>query len=262
MKKLYLLFLLLIFSCNNETLDTQEEASCDGGTFVGRVVLTTQAEVNEFGSNCYTKIDGSLRLGITSTWEDLDIVDLSPLSSLTEIYSTDEEYGFGGRLLVHLKNLPSLYGLHNITSVGSLNIAYCFELTDFSGLNSLKKIGRFPEIENWTGSQTLIIRANPKLASLDGLNNLESVAKDVMIFANPNLQNINALENLIEVKGVFTTQGTIASTSAMISTGNVELDNLCGLQNLIVNGTYGDIVISGNAFNPTIENIRDGNCSQ
>ena len=86
MKNLTLLILstILLFSCNNESIDSQEPP-CDNGTFVGAVILKTQQDVNDFGALCYSKIDGYLLLFDED--ESIDkILDLSPLNSLTEIF--------------------------------------------------------------------------------------------------------------------------------------------------------------------------------
>lgn len=62
MKKAIYLFLIIfsVYNCEEESANQSEEQACDNGTYVGAVVLTTQQEVDNFGSMCYTKIDGSL----------------------------------------------------------------------------------------------------------------------------------------------------------------------------------------------------------
>jgi hypothetical protein len=45
--------------------------------------------------------------------------------------------------------------------------------------------------------------------------------------------------------------------------GNTVLINLCGIKPLIdANGLKGSYSVSDNAYNPTIINIGNGNCSQ
>lgn len=277
MKKLTLLFLtpFILFNCNNESIDEQENAcTIENGTFVGGVVLFTQQGVNDFGALCYSKIDGVLQLGLM--WRENDIVDLSPLSSLTEV--------FNGRLRIHATNLTSLYGLHNLTSIGGLFIFNSHGLTDLSGFESLTNIGGGPiqglDIRYNTSLQSLkglnnirtlasentypiIIGINPSLNSLIDLSNLETIDTGLTIGANPNLTSLDGLENLVMINGRFKT--SIINFPISISggmSGNSNLTSYCALQNLFTNGSYGEVDISLNAYNPTVQDIIDGNCSQ
>src|SRR5210317_2566247 len=99
MNRLIPLFVLslLLWSCNNEAV---VEQVCDNGTYVGNVRLLTQQEVDDFGAMCYSKIEGNLILG--ENWDfDNNILDLSPLSSLTEIYQgIDDPSIFGGSIQI------------------------------------------------------------------------------------------------------------------------------------------------------------------
>src|SRR5690606_23675544 len=49
----------------------KDEAACDGGVFKGDVSLSTQEEINEFGSKCYTGINGNLKIDIHDQLLDL-----------------------------------------------------------------------------------------------------------------------------------------------------------------------------------------------
>ncbi len=247
MKKLYLLFLLLIFSCNNETLDTQEEAACDGGTYVGNVSLTTQAEVNDFGSNCYTKIEGSLYIGEEHV--DSDILDLSPLESVTNV---------SGYLSVFAMNLPNLRGLHNVAKAGSLTIRGCDELVDLSGLESLTTIHDGVENKGF-----FFLMRNSSLESLRGVENLQIIESIFQFGLNNKLTNLDHLSSLREVGSIMSKSNCYyTSVDAFDGCGNEMLSDFCGLRNLLMEGTYGDIVIDKNLYNPTVEDIIDGNCSQ
>jgi hypothetical protein len=41
---------------------TNFKEECDGGTYQGNVLLQSQTDVDEFGTNCYTAIKGNLRI--------------------------------------------------------------------------------------------------------------------------------------------------------------------------------------------------------
>ena len=91
----------------------------------GDVTLSTQAEVNSFTGTSvtgYLKISGS------------DIVDLSPLSTLTSV---------GGYLGIRSNSsLTSLDGLSALTSVGGdMFVYYNDVLTNLDGLSALSSVG-------------------------------------------------------------------------------------------------------------------------
>ncbi|MCB0462469.1 MAG: hypothetical protein KDC81_07180 [Flavobacteriaceae bacterium] len=252
MKKITFLFLvvLLIVSCENESVTQPEEQTCDNGTYVGNVFLSTQQEVDEFGAMCYTKIEG--RLQISERGLDDDIIDLTPLSSLTEVYP--------GRIRIHANNLTSLNGFQNITKLGGLYVHSCNALIDLSGLENLISIGG---AEGYF--QELHIEENNSLINLNGLNNLQET-NGLVIVSNPSLESLDGLENLAST---FTSNYYIGIDIGVFNThiGVIPQPNLsdfCALQNLFSNGTFNPnlIRIQQNSYNPTVQDIIDGNCSQ
>lgn len=95
-------------------------------TFVGNVVLTTQAEVDAF-ITCYSVIDGNLTISGTG------VTDLSNLSNLEEIT---------GNLEIQSAGLSNLAGLDNLTAVGgSATFFYNPFLTSLDGLDALGSVG-------------------------------------------------------------------------------------------------------------------------
>lgn len=157
MKKLVqLLFLVFIVSCssdnNNDNIIIYPEKIYEGSAF-----LTSQAQVNEFGSHNYTHITGYVIIfQAYGTNENYPINDLSPLQSIRHI----------GKELDIKSNpeLSSLQGLNSLESVGKeLTIYQNPELLNLQGLNSLESVGR------------LMIYQNPDLRSLSGLDNLTQI---------------------------------------------------------------------------------------
>lgn len=258
-----ILIAFLCFGCNNELVEESLEATCDGGTFVGYVSLLSQQEVNDFAAMCYSKIDGGLNIGYWLNSEN-DITDLSGLSTITEIYTSNYEVEFGhwGLLSVSAGNLTSLDGLQNIRSVGWLRLIGNNGLTDFTGLNSLEAIA--------APRTRLFIWSNPNLESFNGLENLKTIGdqdgfSEISIHGNHSLQNIDALSGLNEVYGDLDF-GRLCGDVATWYCYNMNLNDYCGLQNLFTNGIYGNFQTSsgpdGNNFTPTIQDIIDGNCAQ
>ena len=297
----FILVTLLLWSCTNEAVDQiPEEQACDNGTFVGRVFLTTQQEVNDFGDLCYTKIDGAMTLNDLSSTDD-KIVDLLPLTNLIEIYTETYPDSLHGSLGILTSELTNLQGLINLESVGSLVIKNNESLISLNGLESLNIIGSeaslfFDDlfIENNSNLQNidglnnltqigtdgqysrLLIRGNPLLQHIDGLESLSKIGtstspqdiSSLRIVFNNQLQNVNGLASLSEVYGdldFLSIPSDIIGPEPDPIYGNENLLDFCGLQNLLSNCIYGNVRTNHpnfSGYGPTVQDIIDGNCSQ
>lgn len=106
--------------------------------------------------------------------------DLEGLSSLTEV---------GGELSI-LRNplINNLNGLRSLTKLaGELNISNNSNLMNLQGVGGLRAI------------HSLIVRGNPQLESLDGLDNLVGIIDTMVIVNNVSLQGYSELTNLNSV---------------------------------------------------------------
>ena len=220
----------------------------------GNVTLNTQAEVNSFAG---TSITGSL------TIEGSDIVDLTPLSTLTSV---------GGYLIVRNSYaLTTLDGLSNLTSVGNgLKVEGNTQLSNLDGLSNIVSVGGYLSIRfnhslshldglsNITSvGGDLIIYSDTLLINLDGLSNITSVGGDLTVSSNTLLANLDGLSNLTSAAGALDVWGNASLTnldglSNITSVGgrlqvydNTSLTNLDGLSNIISVG--GDLTVSNNA---------------
>lgn len=272
--------------------------------YFGYVTLTTQQEVDDFGSNNYTEIRGNLEIGEWFT-PSYSIVDLSSLSSLNlitgylRIVGTDALTNLTGLnnityvdlslSIYHNTALTSLTGLDNINSVNlALNIEGNTALTSLSGLDNLSSVGEniliqdnpslasLSGLENMTTvNKRLNIWGNNALTSLSGLDNITSVGENLDIYYNPVLTSLSALENITTVDETLYIWGNNSLTSLtgldnITSVGgdleireNDSLTDLCGIRPIFLNnGLVGNYSVSDNAYNPTEQNIIDGNCSQ
>lgn len=93
------------------------------------------------------------------------------------------------------------------------------------------------------------------VTSLASLTTLRNVEGDILI-QDTNLTTLNGLENLISITGDL----------SIVSNSNQgqpiqNINDFCALQNLFSNGNFTTVDISGNGFNPTVQDIIDGNCS-
>ncbi|WP_435579200.1 hypothetical protein, partial [Gilvibacter sp.] len=206
--------------CNSQA---EVESVC-GGCPPGSVVLTTQAEVDNFAvmyPGC-TTINGSLRI------DGPDIVDLTPLASLTTI----EDGPFLGNLIIqNCTSLASLDGLNNISLVSAgFSLLQNPLLTDLLGMEGL------------TSVNSLTIFDNPLLTEITALSNVTG-SSGISIGSNNSLLNLNGLEGItsagiIEVfdNAVMTSIGGLSGLTdapISISIGSMpSLENFSGLEGL------------------------------
>ena len=134
------------------------------------------------------------------------------------------------------------FGLLNYTTItGSLTIS---DPENEQHITNLDPLISLTHIDG-----NLNINNNPHLTDLSGLNNLTKIgsiagAGKLYIQNNLSLTHLNGLENLTSSYG----------TSEI--SNNESLVNFCGLINFTSNLTIYD-----NAYNPTLEDIQNGNCS-
>jgi hypothetical protein len=120
------------------------------------------------------------------------------------------------------------------------------------GLTSIGSISQIVSIDNFD------IRDNIGLTTLGNFPDLAYLGLS-FIYDNVDLQNLNGLEQVNDVE-------------AIVIAGNELLANFCSLENLVVygngaeqeviDGAYRLDIIPNNAYNPTVEDIIAGNCSQ
>ena len=304
MKKsvILLVSILCLLSCSSDDDNTEQFPE---NIFVGDITLTTQQEVNQFGAQNYTKVEGTLRIGSTNSNDLSDIFDLTSLSSLQEI-GTD-------LTIVNNPNLVDLNGLNNINSINqTLYVHINSSLINLNALNNLNSI-----------SSSLSIRNNDSLENLDGLSNLNSVPvvsiiknsslisinglngistlRNLLIEENLALNNINGLSNLVRVLGglklAYIPIDNIDALTNLLEVGSIDisatsitnldglgnvrfndfllnpyhyfvnnnfLSDFCELRPVLISDQQSNTInldISGNLYNPTVQDIIDGNCS-
>ena len=194
MKKLTLLILLVSFI--QITVSSQ---SClpDG------IVFTTQTQIDSFQidyPNCNI-VEGDIEISGD------DITNLDSLVVLTAIE--------GDLFVGYSTALTSLYGLHNVISIGqTVRIYMNSALTNLSGLNSVVTIGQNLRITNndilndisalsnlTTVGENLRIYMNSELTTLSGLDNVTTVGDNLRITNNVSLTSVSALINLTSIAG-------------------------------------------------------------
>jgi hypothetical protein len=166
------------------------------------------------------------------------------------------------------KNLVDISGFKNLTSIqGALHISQT-ALTGLEGFEKLASLG--------TDSRNgiLMINDNPYLTSLKGLSSLSELHQ-IYFYANPALLNFEGLEKIKSVKNGINLNNNIKLTNldglinlegtfnGITITNNTELVNFCGLTKLINGGgNKSSYYILNNGYNPTVQDMNDGNCSK
>lgn len=180
-------------------------------------------------------IDGFNQL--TAAGDDLviesnaSLVQISGFNNLSDI----------NRELIIATNpmLQTINGFANVNNVGNIfQIRANVSLTNINGFNSLETVGSFFDISS-----------NTQLSSIDAFNSLQATVGDLYIAYNNSLPNLDAFTNLL-------------NTGDCTVINNETLSDLCGLYNLAVNnGIQYFYTVQGNAYNPTRQDIINGNCS-
>lgn len=236
------------------------------------VVLTTQQEVNDFGAQKYVNLHRNLDI------KGDDITDLTPLSTIKYIkYDLDIDGNAA---------LTSLSGLENITECGHLFVGNNAVLTNVDGLQGLTKVGGWglsiyknPVLKNLDGLSNVTISEsglgvayNDELTSIEGLSKL-SFADGVRIEYNDKLASLKGLESLTSIgDSWFVLQycavlNDISALSNLTTGGKVSivlnpvLNDFCSLSKFVTeNSDASKIWIRSNGYNPTHQNIKDGQC--
>lgn len=230
-----------------------------------------------------TSLEGLRNL--TTVHGDLQIVSCNELKNLRGLESL---INVGSLQLLHLQSLESLEGLESLAQIsGRFWIKGGRRMLSFDGISNLSEIAgdltvEFnDELTNIDGMQSLsrirgdlYIQDNPKLTSMEVFDGLGSI-KNLRIANNPLLAKIN-FNDLQTIDGDFVLVNNdllsdldglskLVITLSIIISDNDELRDLCGIREAVIEGSfYEELVqifaVSGNAFNPTEQDILDGNC--
>jgi hypothetical protein len=253
----------LVISSNQTlgTLNGLENLVSVGGVFIqsnpsleSLAALSNLTEVDGIlsvvGNNALTSLNG---LNGITTAGSFGVISNQSLTSIDAMQSLSTV----GRLVISNNiSLNSIAALSNITTATSIQIIYMPLLTSLEGLNQLTTV------------TFLRISYNDGLTNLAELSNLVSAPEGISIGGNDALTSLDGLENLTTCNWVLI--GRDLDFDVINDAPNQSLVDYCALQNLFTNGTYVDpptsifngVEIVNNPFNPSIQDIIDGNCSQ
>ncbi|MEZ4801783.1 MAG: T9SS type A sorting domain-containing protein [Gelidibacter sp.] len=175
------------------------------------IVLSSQADVDNFATN-YPNCTEILN-GLQISGEDID--DLTPLSNIAAV-------GYQ----INVSNNPlleSLNGLNGITTFHPSNLGVIdIQIDNNTILTDISALGNLVPSQS---IESLFVRNNPMLLSLDGLQGIQPwVIYYVFIENNDSLNNLNGLNNII-------------SCESMRIVGNDNLTSMSGLDSFDWIGT-------------------------
>ncbi|NKI32209.1 fibronectin type III domain-containing protein [Croceivirga thetidis] len=239
------------------------------------------------GAVIFSNNDGLVRLGGFNSLISIGFLNIEANDQLTEItgFNSLIENDINGIFIGLNESLNSISGFESFETLrGSLTITTNTALIEINFANNLKSI-----------SNLLVIDGNSMLNSISGFTNLESV-EEILINSNFSLQTIEGFESLVNLDKLtfrfnsnlltviefpnlerineieISGNGDLSNLDFMSSvteytgeflniTDNVSLVDFCGLNEIISSGWDGEYNVSGNSFNPLLQDLRNGNCN-
>ncbi|WP_344923821.1 cadherin repeat domain-containing protein [Aquimarina addita] len=237
-------------------------------------IVDSEGLLNLEGLNNITSIGGNLYLRGNDK-----LLNVSGLNSLTTVN--------GYFAITNHNKLSNLYDLGKLQRVqGGFSIGENHSLVNLEGLNSFKSL-----------NNDLFIAANDSLLNLDGLHIEGELTGNIKILANESLLNIDALQSITSVDGsifvennlklesikgllhierlnrllinnndALTSLNGLDNLSSVITSFEVFknglLSDFCSLENLVQNSISPSLYdVAWNLYNPTIDDINNGECS-
>jgi hypothetical protein len=181
--------------------------------------------------------------GFNSLTEIQTVFSISGAPKLKEIIGLTNLTTVGRDFQINYSGLVNLDAFKKLSKIGdgasgSLLFVGNNELLNLDGLSSLK-----------TCSQ-IYLTSNLKLVQINGLSGLEKIAQGIQFSSNKSLKNLDGLANW-------------SGATVTVNVGNNEsLSDLCGLTKLVEEGTITNYNVSSNSYNPTLVQLKDGNCKK
>jgi len=283
MKKQKIVFVVLISflfsmtSCKKDNAeDNNPEQEVPEKIYQASLINPTMDELQNFYDGKYNVINGNVEFSEVDGL--LNMLALSNVKSIKGSLVLDGNYELstldglnkleeirGDLNIISNYKIESINGLENLNYIGGdFSIRYTTKLKELTGLNKLLTIGG-----------DLVIRSNSILVDFYGLENLQTVGGDVHFGENDNI-NFNGLNNIHTVKGNLSIGFGNSSLESLNGLNNIEtiggdlnifsnelLTDLCAIRDILTDhGVEGTISITNNAYNPSVNDIINGYCSQ
>lgn len=224
-----------------ENLEGLENLNAIGGNLY---FYNNQNLINLNGLESITRIDGKIQ-----SYSNRFLNDISGLKNVR---------GFKGGLEFEETKIREITIFQDATSLENLYLGYNPELHNISGLRNVTEIEDYLDLGGNNALMNLnalsainhingdVHISSPAISSI-GLVNLESVGGILDLFFLPGITDLDDLSNL-------------RSFAILIIWANENLVDLCGLSSAVINMNI-PVDISGNPYNPTLEDFINGDCS-
>lgn len=181
------------------------------------------------------------------------LTDLSGFSSVRQVTNTLQLFindalvssaGFEQLTSADFLNITSNENLQNLDGFSALNSTRVVQILTNASLTSLSGLSGLNN-----GIESFTLDSLPALVNLGGLQNLETIG-------TVGISNCNLITNIDELGGLTAVSGDLKLL------GNEALGDFCAIRDLLINqGLSGALDILGNAYNPSEQDIIDGDCS-
>jgi hypothetical protein len=260
--------------------------------YEGDYKINSDRDFNEFIAGNYTKITGTLEI------ENITATDLTGLESLTIV----EGYLYirYNDNIINLKGLENLIKVNTFLVINSnsslINLQGIEKLTDTdilingnTSLTSLKGLENIEITDEFAKEFSFTIANSNLLTDITALSHLEEFL--TLIIANTALQNLSGLESLKKISSLVVSNNNLLNNLNGLENlselrtieieDNVNLINFCSLNTLMISNiddtetivtetinnitytyTVSDFEILENNYNPTKQDLLNGNCNQ
>lgn len=185
--------------------------------------------------------------------------------SLTSIGDAFENLESALNISISQTMFESIDGFNSLSNCDNIDLNHNDQLESISGFNSLQS------------GKNLSISLNENLQSINAFSSLTSVDEFMLVqpgtISSPVISinaflNLTTIVNVLGIRGLANTDINFISNVQTVGNNlninyNENLSDLCGLNALISNnGLGGGFYVSNNLYNPSIQDILNGNCSQ
>lgn len=252
----YSVKILATDSNGNESMPYEFSFTTTGDTFVGDLefIEIPISEIEFFDYNQYVAVIGNIDI-----W-NIGFNNGNSSSFFSDIQNVVGNITFDGIVATepNINVFPDLIHLDGNLTLLNTDSTYFFDnLETISGELQMVQCAQNPEnsnnplFENLIAVGDILMYAGGVIHSVS-FNSLTTINTTLLITSmGASFQNLNFLTNV-------TTIGSGAEISF-----NMSLTDFCGLQTVFnSNGLNGNFVTGENAYNPTIDDIQNGNCRQ
>jgi hypothetical protein len=276
MKKLILLFTVFIgvttLSCSSDnndefiiTVNTSDAVfAIDENPTNNQEIGTVQGTTNQ-GSVIFSIVDQSPNnaFAINATNGKLTVLDETLFDFETTTIITGIIKVANGEISSNANITININDIDETIYHGDVILTTQEEINAFSANNYITIDGDFTIDENQTIHDILNLE---ELASITTINGVFTIQNLYNLLDVPSFQNITSvgginISNNWGILDIHSLLNITTNTGSITITNNPELGGFCGIRPLLQSGNFsGDYNVSGNYYNPTLQEIIDGNC--